>query len=225
MADSIFFPSGGSSADEVVFPGGSELSGNTANQVDLANGSNAQTLKIFKTTDGAGNDEELALGWDGTDQSILSTATGTGTVRNLALGAGAGQWRFVPTTGDLRPISDGASAIGATNKRVATLYANAVDVGAGPGAGSAVALAVAAGYKVARGATAFDGSNPTTVATGLATVVAMVVSLRRTTALLTGTAFVTHAAPSGANVDVYAWDVTGNASTGTETFDWIAVGT
>ena len=87
-----------------------------------------------------------------------------------------------------------------------------------------ILVGVAAGYKVARGATALDGSNPTAVATGLASVVSFTATVRTTDAS-TGTAYVTHGAPSGANVNVYAWDKTGAASTGTETFDWVAVGT
>lgn len=84
---------------------------------------------------------------------------------------------------------------------------------------------VAASYKIARGATAFDGSNPTTVATGLTTVVSCTATLQLAAALTTGTAFVTHAVASGANVDFYEWVIAGTASTGTETFEWICVGT
>lgn len=91
--------------------------------------------------------------------------------------------------------------------------------------GAAVAGAAAAGYKVARGSQALDGSNPTTVATGLTTVVAFVATLRRNTAVSSGTAFVTIGTPSGGSVDVYGWVVAGTASTGTEVFDWVAVGT
>lgn len=80
-------------------------------------------------------------------------------------------------------------------------------------------------YKVARGTAALDGSNPTAVATGLTTVVAFVATLIKTTTLGSGTAFVTHAAPSGGSVDVYGWVVAGTASTGTESFDWVAIGT
>lgn len=87
------------------------------------------------------------------------------------------------------------------------------------------ASGVAAAYKIARGATAFDGSNPTTVATGLTTVVSCTATLQLSAAITTGTAFVTHAAASGANVDFYAWILAGTASTGTETFEWICVGT
>lgn len=91
--------------------------------------------------------------------------------------------------------------------------------------GVAAALAVAANYKIARGSTALDGSNPTTVATGLTTVVSCTGTLLRTTALTTGTAFLTHDIASGANVDFYGWVIAGTASTGTETFEWVCVGT
>lgn len=88
-----------------------------------------------------------------------------------------------------------------------------------------VVAGVAAAYKIARGSTAFDGSNPTTVATGLTSVVSCTATLIRTTALSSATAFVTHATASGANVDFYAWLLTGAASTNTETFEWICIGT
>jgi len=90
--------------------------------------------------------------------------------------------------------------------------------------------AVAAGYKIARGETALDGSNPTAVATGLTTVVAFVATLKGTAAPGVGTSILT-ADISGATANVYAWKVTGAgdttliASTGTESFYWIAVGT
>jgi len=90
--------------------------------------------------------------------------------------------------------------------------------------------AVAAGYKIARGSTALDGSNPTPVTTGLTTIVSATVSLRGTSAPGVGTSVLTTGVSSG-TLNVYAWKVTGSgdctliASTGTETFDWIAVGT
>lgn len=89
---------------------------------------------------------------------------------------------------------------------------------------------VAAGYKVARGETALDGSNPTSVAHGLTTCVSFVAVLKGTAAPGVGTSILT-ANINGANVDVYAWKVTGAgdttliASTGTESFYWVAVGT
>lgn len=93
----------------------------------------------------------------------------------------------------------------------------------------AAVAGVAAGYKVARGATALDGTNPTPVAHGLTTCVAFVALLKGTAAPGVGTAVLT-ANINGANVDVYAWKSTSNAdptliaSTGTETFYWLAIG-
>ncbi|RJP54309.1 MAG: hypothetical protein C4583_03020 [Anaerolineaceae bacterium] len=89
---------------------------------------------------------------------------------------------------------------------------------------------VAAGYKIARGETALDGSNPTSVAHGLTTCIAFVAMLKGTAAPGVGTSVLT-ANINGANVDVYAWKVTAAgdatliASTGTESFYWIAIGT
>lgn len=95
--------------------------------------------------------------------------------------------------------------------------------------GAAVAAAVG-DYKIARGETALDGSNPTPVATGLTTVVAFAATLKGTAAPGLNTSVLT-ANISGATVNVYAWKPTGAgdttlvASTGTESFYWIAVGT
>lgn len=86
------------------------------------------------------------------------------------------------------------------------------------------------GYKLARGSAALDGSNPTPIATGLTTIVGAVVTLRGTSAPGIGTSVLTTGI-SGATLNVYAWKVTDAtdptliASTGTETFDWIAIGT
>lgn len=102
------------------------------------------------------------------------------------------------------------------------------------GAGFAAAvIGVAAGYKIARGVTALDGSNPTPVTTGLATVVAAVVTLEGTAAPGVGTSVLTIASTNYATgaLAVYAWKPTSNsdptliASTGTENFEWLAVGT
>jgi len=95
---------------------------------------------------------------------------------------------------------------------------------------NAWATGVAGGYKIARGEAALDGGNPTPVATGLTTVVAFVATLKGTAAPGDSTSVLT-ADISGATVSVYAWkntsgsDPTLVASTGTESFYWIAVGT
>lgn len=91
---------------------------------------------------------------------------------------------------------------------------------------------VAAGYKIARGETALDGGNPTPVATGLSTVISFVATLKGTAAPGVGTSVLTaNIAGAAGNVDVYAWKPTSNAdptlvaSTGTESFYWVAIGT
>lgn len=93
--------------------------------------------------------------------------------------------------------------------------------------------AVTGGLRFASGsAAALDGSNPTPVATGLTTIVAAGVQLRGTAAPGDNTSVLT-TDYSGADgtLNVYAWKNTGGtdptlvASTGTETFDWWAVGT
>ena len=85
---------------------------------------------------------------------------------------------------------------------------------------------VAAGYKLARGTATFATAASVVVATGLTTVVAFIPALRKATGLDSGTAFVTHAAPSSANVTCYAWVVAGTANASAEdVIDWIAVGT
>lgn len=82
------------------------------------------------------------------------------------------------------------------------------------------------GMRMARGSTALDGSNPTPVTTGLSTIVAAVATLKRATALNTGTAFVTvDYSGSDGTLNLYGWVAAGTASTGTENVDWIAFGT
>ena len=98
-----------------------------------------------------------------------------------------------------------------------------------------VVVGAASGYKIARSAApvSLDGSNPTSVAHGLTTCLAVCVQLVGSAAPGDSTSVLT-AVINGANVDVYAWKHTtggaaGNptlvASTGTETFNWIAIGT
>ena len=115
--------------------------------------------------------------------------------------------------------------VGCSNGQAAT-YVSATGLwGCSTAAATNSIGGVAAGYIVARGSTALDGSNPTTVATGLTAVVSCSGTIVRSTAVTTGTAFLTHATASGANVDWYAWVIAGTASTGTENFEWVCVGT
>ncbi len=94
-------------------------------------------------------------------------------------------------------------------------------------------MGVASGYRLARGGgAALDGGNPTPIATGLTTIVAAAVQLRGTAAPGDNTSVLTtDFSGSDGTLNVYAWkntsgtDPTLVASTGTETFDWIAIGT
>lgn len=85
-------------------------------------------------------------------------------------------------------------------------------------------------YKIARGSSALDGANPTPMSPGLTTLVACVVSLNGTAAPGVGTSIVTSNVAT-TTLNVYAWKVTTSAdttliaSTGTETVNWVCVGT
>lgn len=112
----------------------------------------------------------------------------------------------------------------------AKLEIGGVDVTSGAGGGNVAG--VASGYKVARGEGTLDGSNPTTIVTGLATVVSFVATLKGTSAPGVGTSVLTaNPNASAGSFDVYAWKPTSNAdptlvaSTGTEHFYWVAIGT
>lgn len=91
----------------------------------------------------------------------------------------------------------------------------------------------AAGYRIARGTVTLDGTNPTTAATGLTTIVAATVSLKSATAPADDPSWLSHNyTGSDGNLDIYAWKNTGGtdptlvASTNnTATVDWIAIGT
>jgi hypothetical protein len=95
--------------------------------------------------------------------------------------------------------------------------------------------AVAAGYKIARGEVTLDGSNPTPITTGLATVVACTVSLKSSSAPGDDPSWLSVDYAGGVTagaVNLYAWKNTGGtdptlvASTNSSAVvSWIAVGT
>jgi hypothetical protein len=134
----------------------------------------------------------------------------------IIVGNGSNLAAAVDMGGDAEIDNAGAVTITGINGEAVTLDGGELDT---------AVLGVAAGYKVARGITALDGSNPTTIATGLATITGFAVCLNRSTSLASGTAFVTYNNISAGSVDVYAWVVAGTASTGTENVAWVAVGT
>lgn len=167
----------------------------------------------------------------------------------LALGAGAGT-AITASAAEINlidgaiagtSVASKALALGADkNTDVLALPVSGLKIGAGAGTAvdrtaaeiNGLAQGVAAGYKIARSAApvSLDGSNPTSFAHGLTTCESVTVQLVGSGAPGLGTSVLT-AVINGANVDVYAWKPTGQldttliASTGTETFNWIAVGT
>lgn len=125
----------------------------------------------------------------------------------------------VASGGTLNVESGGALKIAGTDKTSAVSAAVTAPV-----------AGVAAGYKVARGETALDGTNPTAAATGLTTIAACTAALKSASAPGVGTSAVTYDT-SGATLNLYGWKVTAAgdatliASTGTETVGWICAGT
>lgn len=84
--------------------------------------------------------------------------------------------------------------------------------------------AVAAGYKLARGVGTLDGTNPTAIDTGLSTLVSVTANIIGTAVVEAHTLLVNFAGTDG-TANLYAFDGTDVAATGTETVSWIAVGT
>lgn len=87
------------------------------------------------------------------------------------------------------------------------------------------------GMKVAGGTAALDGSNPTTIVTGLAVVTSFVAVLKGSSAPGDNTSVLTvNPNATAGSFDVYEWKNTGGsdptlqASTGTESFYWLAIG-
>lgn len=89
---------------------------------------------------------------------------------------------------------------------------------------------VGGGYKIARGSVTLDGSNPSSAATGLATIVECFITNERTTAPGDETSVFTWG-NTGATIDIYAWvhaaaDPTLAASTdANDTVSWFCIGT
>jgi hypothetical protein len=125
-----------------------------------------------------------------------STAGGTLTDAHILVGNGSNLATDVAVSGDVTLANTGAITV--------------VSIG---------------GAKIASGITALDGSNPTTVATGLTSVTGFSTCLHNTAGVNTGTAFITYGTISGGNVPIYGWVVAGTASTGTDDVAWTAIGT
>lgn len=83
--------------------------------------------------------------------------------------------------------------------------------------------------KIVAGEVALDGGNPTAIASGLTAVTSVALALKTASAPGVGTSVLTYDV-SGGTVNVYAWKVTSSAnptliaSTGTETFGYVIIG-
>lgn len=95
----------------------------SATVVEVANPGNLQSLRVFGTDDGAGNDHWIAIRGKATGVAIESGKTGTGVAQPLeVIVDGTAYWRFF-TDGSLRPVTDETVDIGTSAIRARTIYA------------------------------------------------------------------------------------------------------
>lgn len=220
---------------DIISPSASELAaidGLTASsaELNLIDGSIAGTAVASKAA-ALGANKEL----DEVHAVALYTGAGAGTL-------------ITPTAAEINKLAGVAGGtvtaskvvVAGTSKELDEVHAVALYTGAGAGtlisptAAQINLLAQGVGvlYKIARSAApvALDGANPTSVAHGLTTCLSATVQLVGSAAPGVGTSELT-CVINGANIDVYGWKVTSSvdntliASTGTETFNWFAVGT
>ena len=214
---------------QMSFPAGAALVAHR--RVKIASG----VLQYASTTDTAIGtllndtwaDSNKSSGYtDGTVQLSISESTR----KMVASGAiTAGTNVYGTTNGKITGTANGN--VEGVALEAAASDGDVIEVMAASKADSELAIVgVAAGYKIARGETALDGSNPTPVTTGLTTCIAFVATLKGSSAPGVGTQKLTAVISSG-DANVYAWKPTGSgdctliASTGTESFYWVAVGT
>jgi hypothetical protein len=191
------------------------------------------SIMEIDTADGVRINSTVKFGTDiispsASELAALDGLTASATELNKLAGVSAGA------------VSASKAAVLGTNKELDEVHAVALYTGAGAGTLitptaakiNKLAQGVAGDYMIARSAApvALDGSNPTSVAHGLTTCVAAFAQLVGSDAPGDSTMLLT-AVINGANIDVYAWkhtdgtDPTLVASTGTETFNWFAIGT
>lgn len=156
----------------------------------------------------------------------LPKATGTAWTTGDALYWDSSASKFTKTAAGNKPVGV-ASADAASGDTTGDVSIEAVS----PETVLNAIAGASSGYKIARGETALDASNPTPVDTGLTTIIAFVATLKGTAAPGVGTSVLTANISTPPTVNVYAWKPTSNsdptlvASTGTESFYWVAVGT
>jgi hypothetical protein len=172
----------------------------------------------FKTSTGA-NTLGGAVTINAATTPSLTTATGktnTGFIQVNGKTSGALKITTADAMAQTVTVTTAAQTSGAASITIGNLAGTSVGLG--------LAAATTA-FKFATGITALGGTNPTTVASGLTSIVGLALTLDRSTAVSSGTAFVTYHNISGGSFDMYGWVLAGSASTGTENVGWVAIGT
>lgn len=165
----------------------------------------------------------LRIGTSGSETTVSATGTELNYVDVTAIGAAQASKALVFDANAAIDILRTASLrIGASGSET-TVARTGAEI-------NLLAQGVAAGYKVARGETALDGSGSTTAATGLATIVACTVTMKSASSPVVSTSVLTYDV-STADLLIYPWKVTSTidntlvASDGTQTVGWVCIGT
>jgi hypothetical protein len=118
------------SSNGILF-NGSVVKAGGANILNIANGTNAQSLRVYNTDDGAGNAEYGMFDWaaNGNSLTIGAVKTGSATQRSLIFNsgssyafqvAGSQKWTIDSTT--IQPAATNTSDLGLTNRAFRTAY-------------------------------------------------------------------------------------------------------
>ena len=197
-----------------------------ATNVDAGASGTAGTVDVYPATATSGKIALTAANSAGDYTTTIVNAS-MAAARTLTIPDPGGAASFVMTEG--AQTVNGVKTLGSTP----VLPAAGITLGSTTFSEATLALyakGVAAGVKIAFGESVLDGSNPTTVASGLATITAAIACLKGSAAPAASTSLITTVI-NGTDIDVYGWKPTGAAltdliaSTGTEGFYWVAIGT
>jgi hypothetical protein len=131
LADSLYCALSGCTMSGAITFNGSKVQTGGANILNIANGTNAQSLRVYNTDDGAGNAEYGGLDWQTTANVLLlnTVKTGTGTQRDVRINGGgavtvqvAGTSQVDVISGALRGSAAGTKDLGTTTVNWRSLY-------------------------------------------------------------------------------------------------------